>query len=148
VLREFYQILKTDGILYISVQKGSDEKWRTGPYSETTKRWFTYWPSEAIEDQLTESGFEILDRQSNESQSLIPLPIKNDLARAITRVATSSKLQMRNMAHYLQAPHTPTNLTFSMARAFPMHSTDRLCMIQATSRHSSLALANVTCKKI
>lgn len=65
VLREFYRILRPNGILYVAVQKGTEEQWRTGPYTETTKRWFTYWTSNALKKQLIDSKFEILDLQSN-----------------------------------------------------------------------------------
>jgi ubiquinone/menaquinone biosynthesis C-methylase UbiE len=66
VLQEFCQILKPSGILFISVQKGSDEKWITGPYTNTVKRWFTYWTYKTLEECLRQSGFKILDHQSSD----------------------------------------------------------------------------------
>lgn len=65
-LQGFNRILKTNGILYVSVQRGTGKERRFGAYGEPVSRLFTYWQAEDLKASMADAGFEILDIWMNE----------------------------------------------------------------------------------
>jgi SAM-dependent methyltransferase len=67
-LQKFAQLLKPDGVLYLSVKMGDDAKWQPNPYKDDLLRFFTYWQPETLDPLLGQAGFQIIDGWLNEGQ--------------------------------------------------------------------------------
>ena len=59
-LSEIYRVLRSDGLIAINMQTGSEEGWRTGGTLEG-KRWFTYVDSDAFSKSVVTAGFTDVD---------------------------------------------------------------------------------------
>jgi ubiquinone/menaquinone biosynthesis C-methylase UbiE len=60
VLREFAQVLRPEGMLYVSVQRGEGEGWKRSVYEEGDERWFAFWGEEELNRVLETAGFQIV----------------------------------------------------------------------------------------
>ena len=60
-LAHFYDLLRPDGILYLSVKCGDGAEWTSLSYGHAESRFFTYWRPEAVHTLLQEAGFLLLD---------------------------------------------------------------------------------------
>ncbi len=60
-LREVNRILKSDGIIYLSVKAGNSEGFEEDKRYGGIKKWWTYFDSDEINMLLEKSGFEILE---------------------------------------------------------------------------------------
>jgi len=60
-LREFHRLLKSGGVVYLSVKLGSGEKWIPTSYNRPLPRFFTYWQPETLDPLLETAAFHIID---------------------------------------------------------------------------------------
>lgn len=60
-LREFYRVLRSGGILYLSVKMGDGEQWTESAYGRALPRFFTHWQPAALDNLLAETAFKIID---------------------------------------------------------------------------------------
>lgn len=61
VLKEFYRILKKDGIGYISVKEGKGEGYKSEEMSENKQRFYSWFTKKEIKDYLTKTGLKLID---------------------------------------------------------------------------------------
>lgn len=62
VLREFFQILKPRGLLFIMVKEGKGEADIAEKLSSYLSRHFTYFQSEELKNLLKDTGFEVIEQ--------------------------------------------------------------------------------------
>lgn len=60
-VQAFHRVLKSDGILYLSVKLGAGEKWVSSAYDSAFGRFFTYWRPETLDPLLKTAGFDVVD---------------------------------------------------------------------------------------
>ena len=60
-LQGFQQVLKQDGLLYLSVKLGEGSKWSTHSYGHRASRYFTFWQPETLDALLQTAVFDIVD---------------------------------------------------------------------------------------
>lgn len=60
-LREWRRVLRPNGVLYLSVQRGSGARWQPTAYGHPRPRFFTYWQPAALDAALVEAGFILVD---------------------------------------------------------------------------------------
>jgi ubiquinone/menaquinone biosynthesis C-methylase UbiE len=62
-LREVRRVLRTAGLLHVSLKSGAGAEWEVERYGEP--RWFQYWSAAEIDALLADSGFEVIDSSTD-----------------------------------------------------------------------------------
>jgi ubiquinone/menaquinone biosynthesis C-methylase UbiE len=67
-LREFWRVLRPEGVLYLSLKLGTGEGWKPTAYGQPLPRFFTYWQPETLDPLLETAAFHILDGWEEQGQ--------------------------------------------------------------------------------
>lgn len=60
----FRRVLRSPGLLYVSVKQGNHDGWEDQRYGPGHPRWFTYWQAEELDAVLSEAGFREIDART------------------------------------------------------------------------------------
>lgn len=68
-LRGFYRVLRSGGVLYLSVKEGRGSAWRHEACGRRAPRFFAYWEAAGLDRALQETGFDVVETWRNEAAS-------------------------------------------------------------------------------
>lgn len=68
-LKEFYRVLRPEGVLFLSVKEGTGTAWRETTWGTQAPRFFAYWEAAALDRALEAAGFEAAKAWRREAAS-------------------------------------------------------------------------------
>ena len=68
-IKQFCNILREGGILYLAVKQGEGDEWTALSYDQNVPRYFTYWQEANLDALINEAGFTIVDGWLSEGRA-------------------------------------------------------------------------------